>query len=470
MEDVNLRLEFHRALDAVAPPAPWLSAHVKEGLRQRQREGWIDRARQRPPIRIQWMLPVVAALVAVAIVATLVLGATALRLIPSIPGHPFPHLPLLIKSNNPPCGGPGSAGPVEMFGSGAGWAGGSGYLADVAGRAVANGPYRTSDGGVHWIKVAPPAIATLSPDGETEFFLDSTHAWVAEAAGSANATADHVVVFSTRDAGQTWQQSAPLRIVPADRSDVIWSGGEGAHWMCFIDPRDGWLLIESGPWNPMSANWRVGALYRTGDGGLNWTLVSANPGSAALKALNRDCAGVFGIGDGMVFASSTTGWLPLMSCATSSAMLITRDGGATWSVQNEPIAHPELPYFFDSNNGVMFGLDSVAATSDGGISWVSQGARPKQASNVTFADSAHGWCIVNAAPAPGTDWYLYQTTDGGSTWARESSLPTIGGLTFVDTKTGFLAAGQYPGSSDWMLFRTVDGGKSWTRVQSTISP
>jgi photosystem II stability/assembly factor-like uncharacterized protein len=469
VEDVNLRLEFHRALDAVAPPAPWLSAHVREGLRQRQREGWIDRARRRPPIRIQWMLPVVAALLAVAIVATLVLGATALRWIPTIPVHPFPHLPLVIKSKIPPCGGPGSAGPVEMFGSGAGWAGGSGYLADVAGRAVANGPYRTSDGGVHWIKVAPPAIATLSPDGETDFFLDSTHAWVAEAAGSTNATADHVVVFSTRDAGQTWQQSAPLRIVPADSSDVIWSGSGGAHWMCFIDARNGVLLIESGPASPMAPLWRTGALYRTSDGGLNWNLVSTNPGSTALKTLGGSCARGFGIGDGMVFSSSITGWLPLIGCASSDAVLITHDGGITWSAQHMRVTYPTLPYFSDSDHGVMAGSDSLVATSDGGISWVSRGVLPNQANSVTFIDS-HGWCIVNAAPAPRTDWYLYRTADGGGTWSRESALPTIGGLTFLDMNTGFLTAGQYPGSLDWLLFRTVDGGKSWTRVTSTIAP
>ena len=322
-----------------------------------------------------------------------------------------------------------------------------------------NGPYYTSDGGAHWMKVAPPVISKFSV--ESEFFLDSSHAWIAEAAGSANAAADHVVVFGTSDSGQTWQQSAPLRINPAKPTDVIWLGGEGAHWMCFIDPRDGWLLIESGPWNPMSANWRVGALYRTGDGGLNWTLVSANPGSAALKALNRDCAGVYGIGDGMVFASSTTGWLPLMSCATSSAMLITRDGGATWSVQNEPIAHPELLYFFDSNNGVMFGLDSVAATSDGGITWASRGAAPNQGCCFSFIDPMHGWCITN-------DSNLSTTANGGQTWSQSGTVPIAGELVFVDAKTGFLSSGVNPASSDWQFLKTVDGGLTWTRVETTV--
>jgi photosystem II stability/assembly factor-like uncharacterized protein len=441
IDEERLRLRLQRAI-GYEPPSSDFGAPPIANLVAPRPADWNGE-----PQRHSALLALVAAAIAIAVVATLVLGTRALRVTPVVPVHPGP-----IVSASPPCGQAGSSGPVTMITATNGWS---------------SDPYYTSDGGAHWIKVAPPVISKFSV--ESEFFLDSSHAWIAEAAGSANAAADHVVVYGTSDSGQTWQRSAPLRINPATPTDVIWQGGEDAHWMCFIDARDGWLLIESGPWNPMSANWRVGALYRTGDGGLNWTLVSANPGSAALKALNRNCAGVYGIGDGMVFASSTTGWLPLMSCASSDAMLMTRDGGATWSVQNEPVAHPELPYFFDSNNGVMFGSDSVAATSDGGITWARRGAVPNQCFSFNFIDPMHGWCILNEAPAPGSGFRLYTTTNGGQTWSRSGALPNAGGLVFVDTKMGYLGAGINPASSDWLFLKTVDGGLTWTRLETTVS-
>jgi len=411
------------------------------------------------------LLTLVAAVLALAVVVTLVLGARALHLAQLIPAHPGPHARLVIKTNGPPCGGSGSAGPIEMFSSGAGWASGPGYLADVAGQTLAKGPYRTTDGGVHWIKVAPPTIANLSPDGETEFFLDSNHAWVAEAAGSGNAVADHVVVFTTADAGRTWLQSAALRITPADRSDVIWEGSGYSHWMCFIDSQHGWLLVESGPASPMGPTWRTGALYRTVDGGLSWKLIANNPGSTVVRTLGGNCGG-YGIGDGVVFSSSVTGWLPLDGCASSDVLLVTHDGGVTWSARHVPVSYPTVPYFTDSEHAILLGQGAVmATTSDGGLTWVTQPALPDQCSLLTFIDPTNGWCIGHGDSTPGAGWFVFRTRDGGHTWVTESGATTTGwGLTFIDTETGYQAVGESPNAGDWALFRTVDGGLTWTRI------
>lgn len=461
IDEDRMRARLQHAI-GYEPPGPGFGAQPVSSLIGSELAR--PKGSERPP---SGLLAFVAALLAVAIVVTLVIGARTLHLAPTIPVHPAPHLPLLIKSNNPPCGGPGSSGPLTMFTSGAGWASGPSYAGDVTGQTVAKGPYRTSDGGTHWVKVAPPAIPNLSPDGETEFFLDATHAWVAEAAGSARATADHVVVFSTNDAGKTWQESSALQITPIDPKDVIWSGSGYAHWLCFIDPHNGVLLIESGPASPMAPLWRTGALYRTLNGGLSWTLVSTNPGSAALKTLGGRCAGAYGIGDGLVFSSSVTGWLPLLECASPNAVLVTHDGGVTWSVQRMPGNYPTLPYFIDSDHAFALGSNStvVVATSDSGATWVTQGTLPDQGNDVTFIDPTHGWCIGHPVATPGNDWNVYRTTDGGHTWVLETRVASLGWLTFVDATTGYQSVGEYPGSPDWMLFKTIDGGLTWSRIE-----
>jgi photosystem II stability/assembly factor-like uncharacterized protein len=277
--------------------------------------------------------------------------------------------------------------------------------------------------------------------------------------------ADHVVVFRTTDAGKTWLQSAALRITPADRSDVIWEGSGYSHWMCFIDSQNGWLLVESGPASPMGPTWRTGSLFRTTDGGVTWALIARNPGSTALKTLGGSCGG-FGIGDGFVFSSSMTGWLPLDGCASSHALLVTHDGGVTWSAQYVPISYPSVPYFIDSENAILLGQgDVMATTSDGGLTWATQPALPNQCSLLTFVDPTDGWCIGRGDSSPGAGWFVFRTSDGGHVWVKETGAAAVGwGLTFIDTKTGYQAVGQSPDEGDWALFRTVDGGRTWSRA------
>ena len=88
MEDVNLRLEFHRALDAVAPPAPWLSATVCDGLRRKQ----LDSTRNRVGRSIATRFAVgslLLVLLAVAVATALILS----QLFAPVPVHNPPPLP-----------------------------------------------------------------------------------------------------------------------------------------------------------------------------------------------------------------------------------------------------------------------------------------------------------------------------------------------------------------------------------------
>ncbi len=462
IDEDRLRTRLQRAI-GYEPPSPRFGSQPLPKLPAGR---FVERNAEES--RNSTLLALVASVLALAVVATLLLGGRALHVAQSIPVQQGPRAALVIKTNGPPCGGSGSAGPVEMFSSGAGWASGPGYVSNFAGQTVAKGPYRTTDGGGHWIKVAPPLIARSSTDGETEFFLDPTHAWVAEAAGSSHATADHVVVFSTSDAGQTWQQSAPLQIRPVDPSDVIWSGSGGVHWMCFFDAENGMLLIESGQASVLAPLWGAGALFRTSDGGHNWTLVSTNPGSVALKTLDLgSCAAGIGISDGIAFSTSLTGWLPVVSCPTSSdALLVTHDGGITWSAQHVPVSHPRVPYFIDSEHAFLLGQGEVfATTSDGGISWVTQPVLPNQCSLLTFVDPTDGWCIGDGSSDPGASWFVFQTRDGGHSWVKGSATTTGWGLTFINTGTGYQeTGGGGPDAGDWALFRTTDGGLTWTRI------
>jgi photosystem II stability/assembly factor-like uncharacterized protein len=347
---------------------------------------------------------------------------------------------------------------------------------------------RTTDGGAHWLDVSPPSIPnrTLKND---EFFLDATHAWVAETASSSKACVAEVVTFRTADGGLTWQQAAPIPVSFTVPTDVIWTGAANhASWFDFVDPQNGWLLLGSGPvsstssevdpsWN--GAGWRVGDLYRTTDGGLHWALAAANPGSSArcvpapLNGRLHESA--------MSFSSPTTGWM-VTTCGKASPLqlLATFDGGLSWSKSATPLAPNEAPVFLDQRHGLIFGDGGLLVTSDGGASW-SIRSIPPASGPIDFINPSQGWAIgtgdtslqcssSDLVPCNG-NFRFYHTDDGGKTWVPGSTtslaVPSTkwwppSYLHFVDSKNGFLDPG------DVGFFKTSDGGRTWTAVNGTV--
>lgn len=74
MDDRNFRTEFVSAIDAVAPPAPWLRTAVRDGLRRRRKEGWMDRAQRKPAQTRFAIAGLTMAVLAVVLVAALLLA------------------------------------------------------------------------------------------------------------------------------------------------------------------------------------------------------------------------------------------------------------------------------------------------------------------------------------------------------------------------------------------------------------
>jgi hypothetical protein len=361
------------------------------------------------------------------------------------------------------------ARPAKMLSSTTGWA---------------YGPMRTSDGGAHWVDVSPPSIPGRTNKND-EFFLDATHAWVAETASSSKACVDHVVTLRTADAGRTWQQASPIPVRYATPTDVIWTGKTNhASWFSFVDAEHGWLLLGTGPasfsgqagvdpsW--IGATWSVGDLYRSTDGGLHWTLIATFPGST------NGCSPASAAGwlpeAGMSFSSATTGWI-LSTCG----LLVTHDAGASWSKSTAPLAPTAVPVFFDQNHGVAVAAGGVLVTSDGGARWAFGSSPGGELGAIDFSNPNDGWavasgdsnvqCAQSDLAACSRNFRLYRTNDGGKTWvpgnytsltlpARKSWPPSY--LHFVDSRNGFADPGEVG------LFRTNDGGRTWTAVEGIV--
>ena len=324
---------------------------------------------------------------------------------------------------------------------------------------------RTTDGGAHWSDVTPPSHYEAS--STTTYFLDATHAWIVETSGQ-------VDTLRTADGGRTWVQGAaiPGASYPTPR-------------LYFLDAAHGWMVLTP---LPDQGVYDV-VMYGTSDGGLHWTRLAASQ--------RNDVSGCTWLAP--AFATPTDGWLPL-SCTAPEArpLLVTHDGGVTWSAQQLPLAKAGLTCPCTVNTLTTFGREDAAVlvvgtadgidsqrlfvTADGGSSWGRRTLPGEVQLVVDFVDPVHGWAVAGPSAMfdktssgdfpqqPGVTLPLYHTDDGGLTWgqvntrlALTSSAGRISDVYFVDLNDGF--ADRFNANTQLSeLSKTADGGLTWAVV------
>ena len=188
------------------------------------------------------------------------------------------------------------------------------------------------------------------------------------------------------------------------------------------------------------------AIIMSRDGGATWT------------ACRLPRTGAFWVND-LAFADARHGWAVLG--AFPAVILRTGDGGRTWTKtvptvagQLNGIACTDSRHAWAVGTSRTGGHPLVLATTDGGARWqIQYAARPigGELDAVTFADSRHGWAV-------GHDGLILATTDSGMHWAIQPTGLQGGVLhhvAFFDDLHGWVATGGYP-----MLW-TADGGRHW---------
>jgi photosystem II stability/assembly factor-like uncharacterized protein len=400
IDEDRLRTRLQQAI-GYEPPSPSFSTARPSSLIVRR-----VASRNAMERRNSVLLAFVAGLISVAIVVTLIFGARALHLTPSVPVHPGPPAPVAVKTEicqaqcevnsqhalqpKPAairqCGistATGCAVQAPFFASPSlGWISNSFTGPD--------GPaflYRTDDAGQLW----RPVLSWDGPGAEQiRSSADGQEALIVTAWGSHPGT-----IFHTSDAGTHW--TARGLPVGAASDSIVY----------FLNPAEGWVL---------SANLD---LIHTIDGGTNWTRV------ARLEGVQQ--------GGNLLFLTSSNGVY-----VQPPTVDVTHDGGATWR-----------------------------ATSPARPEGVPVGAFVKHA-QATFFNSQDGmleldYCTV--ALCPSRKAFAYRTSDGGSHWSLPVSLPAgVGRMIFIDTNHWIGIFGDV--MSVRSVIRTSDVGQHWTDVAS----
>lgn len=146
--------------------------------------------------------------------------------------------------------------------------------------------------------------------------------------------------------------------------------------------------------------------------------------------------------------AASRGW-----AVDSGGVLVTADGGVTWSPQSTGSSLWLWAVSFpDVSHGWAVGSSGLIATTDGGVTWNAQITGVTDALyGVDFTDAAHGWAVGNQAT-------ILAITDGGATWKRQNSpiWDHFNCVAFPDARHGW-AAGDYGN-----IVATANGGATWS--------
>jgi photosystem II stability/assembly factor-like uncharacterized protein len=224
-----------------------------------------------------------------------------------------------------------------------------------------------------------------------------------------------------------------------------------------VSGQEGWLTVSG------ASHTQTLSLWHTADAGLTWQDLAPK-----------------GIGDGkssngLSFIDSDRGFIDVWNPNQASVIYRTTDGGRTW------IASQRLPVPFKTvcvdcialQAGTVRAFGSallvptwqpfkpavqyVFQSTDGGATWAYIATAPQEGGNVAFVTAVRWLRLIG----PGQS---VETTDAGGSWHRYASdysqaAPVAADFVFADSSLGY---GTVRGEID----RTIDGGLHWVQIKS----
>jgi photosystem II stability/assembly factor-like uncharacterized protein len=168
------------------------------------------------------------------------------------------------------------------------------------------------------------------------------------------------------------------------------------------------------------------------------------------------------------FADRQHGWIT----SDGPILLRTRNSGTNWEILRTGIVFTDI-HFINPLEGWGIGnarFDVIRwyiyHTTDGGTTWEVQLADTTARYDIFFLDAKHGWATNNWV---GPDELLF-TADGGKTWERQAQgqfrdNDEVFSVMFLDLLKGWVVG--YTGGRGGI--RTKDGGKTWQRDSTLVS-
>jgi photosystem II stability/assembly factor-like uncharacterized protein len=203
-----------------------------------------------------------------------------------------------------------------------------------------------------------------------------------------------------------------------------------------------------------------GAIFRSVDGGANWT----RQGSPAdIPDVMLEDVAAIGPLNCWVVGERDSGY---------GTILRTEDGGATWTRQGSPATIPDAGLakisVLDRNTAWVVGTPgTILFTEDGGRNWAQKQTAdipPILLQGVYALDKDNVWVTGDTYGGYGT---IFHTEDGGASWHRKGSAADVSDaalldVSAVDEDTAWITSRGNPSSPTYSVLYTDDNGATWT--------
>jgi hypothetical protein len=249
-----------------------------------------------------------------------------------------------------------------------------------------------------------------------------------------------------------------------------------------------------------------GGVWKTTNGGTNWTPLTDNQGSLFMGAiaLAPSNPNIVYAGEGEANLGPSKLLFNRDNIYSGQGVLKSTDAGATWTLLGNSVFNRRTiskivvdPTNADTvyvavgalaNNGLP-GNTGIWKSTDGGATWndTTAGISTTAAFSDVVMDSTDPQILYAAVGTPGGDSAngIYKTTNGGSTWTVAGNLPTgasdqhLGRISIALAPSAHLtlyaaiaASGKIdfstlPFGKLYEMMKSTDGGATWTKLTST---
>ncbi len=292
---------------------------------------------------------------------------------------------------------------VSFFDKSTGWAVGS------SGKILA-----TTDGGENWVSLSP---GTRGGVGEIQM-INNDIGFAVAGEGTDG------IFLKTANGGEVW--------TPQQFGNSLLS-------LSFISQDRGWVVGA------------YGDIWNTEDGGNSWKLQNSGTSSALTSVQFRTPP------PPLPDVPFVIGW-----AAGDQGTILKTTNGATWVALNSGVSDFFASIFFaqDRNHGWVGGSTAGGAgrilnTTNGGTSWAIQFTTSSPVNSIFFIDQNTGWAAGGSSSGTG---FILKTTNGGANWTYKlSGVDGLNSVHFTGQNTGWAVGTR--GS----MFETTDGGQTWVR-------